>query len=243
MFREDVVEKERDPRVVILLDIAKSAIYGLGIHIVNYSFRLPAVYSVLPLMLLLFCVTLITRATHDKKRQYAFGIPYVLEYFGFCLYFYNKGSLMPLTAICMTAILAVWCVVCIECFTKDAKKNLIGFLTLLLVAAGAIFLIWNHYSEKARDAVVKIVQAKGPEQAPASEVDALSRELNVVFYSKPNLKFRFTEVSGNYESENGEYRKLYDEFVETLTTVDGKWIGALFDGQEKMAKSVENMVK
>ena len=243
MFREDVVEKERDPRVVILLDIVKSAIYGLGIHIVNYSFRLPAVYSVLPLMLLLFCVTLFSRATHDKKRQYAFGIPYVLEYFGFCLYFYNKGSLMPITAICMTAILAVWCVVCIECFTKDAKKNLIGFLALLLVAAGAIFLISNHYSEKARDAVEKIVQAKGPEQAPASEVDALSRELNVVFYSKPNLKFRFTEVSGNYGSENGEYRKLYEEFVETLTTVDEKWIGALFDGQEKMAKSVENMVK
>lgn len=243
MFREDVVEKERDPKVEILLDVVKSTLYGLGIHIVNYSFRLPAVFSVLPLMLLLFFVTLFTRKTHDKKRQYAFFIPYVLEYFVFCLYFYNKGRLMPLTAACMTAILAAWGIVCIECFTKDARKNVIGFLTLLLVAAGAIFLIWNHYSGKARDAVTRIVQAKGPEQAPASEVDLLSKELNVVFYSKPNLKFRFTEVSGNYESENGEYRKLYEEFLETLTKADGNWIGALFDAQEKMAKNVENMVK
>lgn len=243
MFREDVVEKERDPRIVIFLEIVKSAIYGIGINIVNYSFRLPAVFSVLPLMLLLLCITLFTRATHDKKRQYAFWIPYVLEYFFFCLYFYNKGRLMPLTATCMTMILAVWGVVCIECFTKNAKKNLIGFLALLTVAAGAIFLIWNNYSGKAREAVTKIVQAKEPNQRLAVEVDVLSKELNVVFYSKPNLKFRFTEVSGNYESENGEYRKLYDEFMETLSKVDEKWIGALFDGQEKMAKSVENMVK
>ena len=118
-----------------------------------------------------------------------------------------------------------------------------GRLLLMLVAAGAIFLIWNHYSGKARDAVTRIVQAKGPEQAPVSEVDLLSKELNVVFYSIPNLKFRFAEVSGNYESENGEYRKLYEEFVETLTKADGNWIGTLFDAQEKMAKNVENMVK
>ena len=167
----------------------------------------------------------------------------MLEYFFFCLYFYNKGRLMPLTATCMTVILAVWGVVCIECFNKNAKKNLIGFLALLTVAAGAIFLIWNNYSGKAREAVTKIVQAKEPNQRLAGEVDVLSKELNVVFYSKPNLKFRLAEVSGNYENENGEYRKFYDEFMETLMGTDEKWISTLFTQQENLSKKVEDLVK
>ena len=243
MFREDVVEKERDPRIVIILEFVKSAIYGIGINIVNYSFRLPAIFSVLPLMLLLLCITLFTIATHDKKRQYAFSIPYVLDYFVFCLYFYNKGSIMPLTAICMTFILAVWGIVCIECFTKDAKKTLIGLLAVLLVAAGAIFLIWNNYSGKAREAVTKIVQAKKPEQTLASEVDALSRELNAVFYSKSDLAFQFAEAERNYDEQTDEYRRLYDEFLETLSKTDEKWISTLFAQQEKLAKNIENLVK
>ena len=243
MFKEDDVEKERDPKVVILLEIVKSTIYGLGIHILNYSFGLPVVFSVIPLMILLLFVTLFTRKTHDKKRQYAFSIPYVLEYFGFCLYFYNKRSLLPLAAVCMTAVLTVWGIVCIECFTKDVKKNLIGFLAMLLVATGAIFLIWDHYSEKARDAVTMIAQAEKLEQVTAREVDALSRELNVVFYSKPNVKFRLAEISGYREDENGEYQRFYEEFVKTLSKADGDWIKVLFEGQLKMSKSIENMVK
>lgn len=233
---EDRVVAESNPTVIIIKEFLKSVFSSGIIHFMNYSLGLPAIFSTVPLMVLILLVMLFTRYWNNKKRQYAFLIPYVAEYFGFCLYFYNRGRLMPVTAVCMTAILAVWGVLCIECFTKNAKRNVIGFLVFALVTILAYTGIWQYYEAKSKDVIKKNVAVgpKTPEEALMTETDELLTELNAVFHSKKKVTFQFSEMIK--KSKNEEYYgtdrmqpyAFYLEFQEKLETVKGKWAGELF---------------
>ena len=242
MFKEDVVQKEKDPKVLLITDFIKSLIYSLGIHFVSYCFKLPSVYSVIPLMVLILLIMLFTREWNDKKRQYAFLIPYVAEYFGFVLYFHDRGHLMPLTAVCMTAILAVWGVICIECFSYDKKKNLIGFVSFALVAVIAYVGIWANYSAKSEQMVKKLRESAEISETLGREADALCTELNSVFYSKKKIVFQLEKiVRGEIEKES--VMQDYQTFRVNIKSIDGKWISSLFSEAEKIAGSKEMVLK
>lgn len=234
---EDQVVVEGNPTVIVIKEFLKSVFTCGIIHFMNYSLRLPAIFSILPLMVLILLIMLFTRYWKNKKRQYAFLIPYVAEYFGFCLYFYNRGHLMPVTAACMTAILAVWGVLCIECFTKSAKRNVIGLLVFALVTTGGYVGIWQYYEVRSKDVVNKnlAVGPKMPTEALMTETDELLTELNAVFHSKKKITFQFGEMMKN--AADGETNDpdgmppyaFYAEFQEKLENAEGKWAGKLFD--------------
>lgn len=241
-FSEDRVEKVEDEKVLVIKEFLRSILYCAVINFINHSLMLPTIFSILPLMLLIFLFMMFTRYWKNKKRQYAFLIPYVVEYFGFCLYFYNRGNLMILTAICMTAILAVWGVLCIECFVKNAKRNLIGFLILALVAGGAYFTIWKYYDNRAMNAVHEITANGVLPEEKATEVDALGKELNVVFYSKKRVKFLLAEVVKETQGDtSSEEFKLYQDFTENLKKADGKWISTLVMEEIDLSQNLENL--
>ena len=196
-------------------------------------------------MALLLAFMLFTRYWKNKKRQYAFLIPFVAEYFGFVLYFYNRGHLMFLTAFCMTAILATWGVVCIECFVKEKKRNLIGFLTLALVALTAYFLIWNHYSVKAQAMVRKNAEttALSERVSVGEQTDELCRELNAVFYAKTRLTFRAREVAQTALERGGAYQSLDSKMRANLSKAQGKWISSLFHEAKALSENMENIAE
>lgn len=238
---QDLPEKQENEAVVIIKDVIKAFFYSGIIHFVNYSLKLPAVFSILPPMLLLLAFMLFTRYWKNKKRQYAFLIPFVAAYFGFCLYFYNRGRLMPFTAACMTAILATWGVLCIECFVRDKKRNLIGFSVLFIVALLAYFGIWKYYSVKAESVLEKVVAADALEDSLGREADALSRELNVVFYAKPKLTFRLTSLADRGSVQEADALKLFGEYQKGLAGAEGKWIRTLVREGENLSKELENL--
>ena len=149
---------------------------------------------------------------------------------------------MILTAICMTAILAVWSVLCIECFVKNAKRNLIGFLILALVAGGAYFAIWKYYDNRAMNAVHEITANGVLSEEKAAEVDALGKELNVVFYSKKRVKFLLAEVVKETQGDtSSEEFRLYQDFTENLKKADGKWISTLVMEEIDLSQNLENL--
>lgn len=240
---EDRVIKQGNPTALIIKEFLKSVFYSAIIHFMNYSLKLPAIFSVLPLMVLILLVMLFTRYWKNKKRQYAFLIPYVAEYFGYCLYFYNRGHLMVLTATCMTAILAVWGVLCIECFTKNVKRNLIGFVILALVATGAYLGIWKYYSVKIKDGAEKIAVIDAAQPELAAKTDELLTELNAVFYQKKKVTFRVSEVIKKAKEEelnakDGEWiSSRYQEFQKELADVKG--ISGFFDAGVRLSKDFE----
>lgn len=243
---QDEEIKQENETVVIIKDFLKFVLYSGIINFINYSLRLPAVFSILPLMILLLMIMLFTRYWKNKKRQYAILIPYVAEYFGFCLYFYNRGELMPLTALCMTAILAAWGVFCIECLCKDKKKNLTGLVLLALVAAGAYFGLWAYYSQMAQKVTQKFATAPSVDLALAQEVDSVSKELNVVFYSKQRVTFQLANVIGKMAMETdpgkrGEISDIYEHYVGNLKSAEGKWIKTLVFEGEELSKNLEKI--
>lgn len=240
MFKEDVVEKEINQVTVVPKEFVKSIFYSAVIHFINHSLKLPAVFSVVPLMILSFLIILFTREWNNKKRQYAFLIPYVAEYFGFCLYFYNGGKLMPITAACMAVILAVWGVFCIECVTKNKKRLVIGLLVFAIVTAGSELLIWSHYSAKAQAAVQKIKDTPRITEEFITETDDICQELNVVFYQKNRLNFRLKEIVTNELVSREEREEYYQEFRENLSKADGKWISSLIEEEIELSKKLEN---
>ena len=241
----DEIEREENDTTVIIKDFIKAIFYCVLIQFINYCLKLPAILSILPLMALLLAFMLFTRYWNNKKRQYAFLIPFVAEYFGFVLYFYNRGHLMFLTAFCMTAILAAWGVVCIECFVKEKKRNLIGFLTLALVALIAYFLIWNYYSAKAQAIVRKNAETTAISERVSigEQTDALCRELNVVFYGKTRLTFRAQEAAQTALERGGVYQSLDQEMRVNLSKVQGKWISSLFREARTLSENMENIVE
>ena len=218
---------EEKVNMQILADFIKAVFYCLIIHFINYSFRLPAVFSILPLMLLLLAYMLFTRHWNNQKRQYAFLIPYVVEYFGYCLYFYNRGHLMPITALGMTAILTAWGVLCIECLTKDKKRNVIGFLALALVAFVSYFGIWKYYSVKAYTLADKLMATQTISVQLGEEADLLSAELNSVFYSRPEVKFSLAELADPASESEKDTAALYAAYKAGLSDANGRYIKAL----------------
>ena len=239
MFKEEVVEKPENPATVIPKEFIRSTFYGAIIHFLNYSLRLPAIFSLIPLMILILIIMLFKREQKNKKRQYAFLIPYVAEFFGFCLYFYDRGNLMFVTAGCMTAILATWGVICIECFAKNKKKNVIGFATLLAVACAAYFGIWAYYNAQAKDMTERIASTQSPDVALAGEADALCKEINAVFYSKTKLIFQYKMAAENAAQSEG-FAALCQKFKGNLEKIEDKWISSLFREAETLSKEAEN---
>ena len=223
-------------------EFIKSTFTCAIIHFINYSFRLPAIFSVLPLMMLILLFMLFTRYWEDKKRQYVFLIPYVAEYFGFCLYFYNRGSLMPLTAVCMTAILAAWGVVSIECFVKNVRRNAIGFLAFAIVCIVAYGTIGINYSVKAKAAVEKVAGAEEFSEDLAKETDAACRELNAVFYGKTKVTFQLEALAEELKTQDDKL-SLWREFQRDLSAADGKWISALVKEGESLSIKMENLAQ
>ena len=175
----------------------------------------------------IFLFMMFTRYWKNKKRQYAFLIPYVAEYFGFCLYFYNRGHLMPVTALCMTAILTAWGVLCIECLTKNAKRNVIGFLALALVATASYFGIWGYYFAKAESVACKVLNTQTVNAELGREADLLSAELNAVFYSKPEVTFSLEELAVPADESSKDTEALYAAYRAGLSASDGRYIKAL----------------
>jgi len=211
----------------LFIDLLKALLYCAVIQFINYSFKLPAVFSILPLMLFLIAFMLFTREWKNKKRQYVFLITYVLEYFGFLLYFYDKGHLMPITALCMSAILTAWGVLCIECLTKDKKRNLIGFATLILVAVVAYLGIWVYYSAKAESLADKVLTAQAINKQLCEEADRLTTELNVVFYSEKDVVFSLKELADPKKVGSKDPDQLFEEYKAGISSADGKFIKAL----------------
>ena len=219
-------------------EFIKSTFTCAIIHFINYSFRLPAIFSVVPLMMLMLLFMLFTRYWEDKKRQYVFLIPYVAEYFGFCLYFYNRGSLMPLTAVCMTAILAAWGVVCIECFVKNVRRNVIGILAFVLTCLVAYAVLGINYSVKARAAVEKVAGAEVLSGELAKGTDDACRELNAVFYGKTKVTFQLETLAEDLKTQD-DVLSLWQEFQRNLSAADGKWISALVKEGESLSIKME----
>ena len=240
MFKEDVVEKEINQVTAVPKEFVKSIFYSAVINFINHSLRIPAVFFFFLLMVLALLIILFTREWHNKKRQYAFLIPYVAWYFAFCFYFYNGGKLMPITAACMAAILAVWGVICIECFTKNKKRLVIGLLVFAIVTAGSEFLIWNHYSAKAQEAVQKIKDTPRITETFITEMDDICQELNVVYYQKNRLNFRLKEIVTNELVSKEEREEYYQEFRRNLSKADGKWISSLIAEEIELSKKLEN---
>ena len=243
MFREDVVEKEKDPRVVIATEFVKSAFYGIIIHLLNFSMMNATVYSVLPLMLLILLIMLFTRKEwhNNKKRQYAFLIPYVLEYFGICFYFYNRGKLLPVAALCMTAILATWGVICIECFQKNAKHNLIAFLILAVVAGTAYFSLWEYYTVRTKAMAERVTAETTPSVQFGSEVDDFCEELHVVFYSGRRFSFRLSEVAQELAGSGRGCEKFWQEFRGNISDENKKWISTMETEGKNLAINYEKL--
>lgn len=224
----DQEERQENGTKVIVTEFLKSSFYSAVIQFMNYSLKLPAIFSVLPVMVLILLIMLFTRYWNNKRRQYAFLLPYVAWYFFFCLYFYNRGKLMFLTASCMTAVLAVWGVICVECFTKNVRRNVTGILVLAVVSASAYLAIWSHYSNLAEAAIKQVAQTEiGAQDFYASDVDDLCRELDVVFYAKKKAVFwlRVLEHSAIYDGE--PYATTYRELQNTFSQVQDHWIGTL----------------
>lgn len=243
---QDPEVRQESETVTIIKDFLKFLLYSAIIHFINYSLQLPTVFSIVPPVILLLLIILFTRYWKNKKRQYAILVPYVAVYFGFCLYFYNRGELMPLTASCMTAILAVWGVVCIECIGKGAKRTLIGVLILAMVAGGAYAGIWAYYSGKAKAVTQKVASAPEISGTLAGEVDALSKELNTVFYAKEKINNQFYEIMSKLGTETdsakrNELNSVYQQFLENLKNADGKWIHTIVTGEESIKKSMDKI--
>ena len=239
MFKEDVIPKEENRTLAVPKEFVKSLLSSAIIHFINYSLNLPAIYSAIPLMILILLIMLFTRAWDHKVRQYAFLIPYVAEYFGFLIYFYNKGKLMPVTACCMTAVLAVWGVICIECIAKSKKRTVIGLSIFIVMAACAVAGAFGYYSTLAKNQVEKIKDVRVPDEKLGEETDALCQELNAVFCAKRNLNFRLAEVARS-GVQTTEEKEAWQEFQENFVKLDGKWISTLFKSAETMAKRLEN---
>ena len=211
----------------LYVDFLKALLYCAVIQFINYSFKLPAVFSILPLMLFLIAFMLFTREWKNKMRQYVFLAVYVLEYFGFLLYFYDKGHLMPITALCMSAILTAWGVLCIECLTKDKKRNVIGFATLALVAVVAYAGIWVYYSAKAESLADEVLSAQTIGKQLGEEADRLSAELNVVFYSKRDVAFSLKELADPEKIGSKDPDQLFEEYKAGIASAGGKYVRAL----------------
>lgn len=239
MFKEDVIPKEENRTLAVPKEFVKSLLSSAIIHFINYSLNLPAIYSVIPLMILILIFMLFTRGWDHKVRQYAFLIPYVAEYFGFLIYFYNKGKLMPVTACCMTVVLAVWGVVCIECIAKSKKRTAAGFVIFVVIAAIAIVGVCGYYSALAKDQVEKIKNVRVPDEKLGEETDALCQELNSVFYAKRKLKFSLAEVARS-GVQTTEEKEAWRELQENLVKSDGKWISTLYKSSETLTRRLEN---
>ena len=257
MFKEDVVRKEVDPGVATVTEFFKSILYSGIIQLLSFSLRIPAVYSVLPLMLLIFVIMIFTRDWNNKKRQYAFLIPYVLEYFGCVLYFYNNGRLMPVTATCMAVILAVWGVVCIECFPKkdflaenraelekrNERRLLIGLLIFFATVAIAETAIWFYYENKANETVREVMTVEVATPALGKHVDEVCDELNAVYYSKTKLHFKTEAALTDTENGNEVSAVLYSQFKGEVKASTKKGIGSLFRAAELLADVYDEMQK
>ena len=211
-----------------VLHILYSIMLGFALNYCIYSFQNAIVWSVIPMLLVIFLFVRYLKKSEPKLWQYVCTVPIIIASYLFYSFMYLRGSRLSLTAAVLSFVLVLWSILCIEekiAVKKEAIIYLAAFLVVYLAGGSFLWFSYNQKAAAAIDCLVKNADVSVIDDYEsflinaALEADGLCQEIDAVFYGS-DKRYNLFDLAYNYCYHAESYRKEYYELLEKLEDSD-----------------------